>query len=535
MEKTDDITEEDYKEFYEWIFDREIELDKELDVILCDTQENHYIYYPTNFKPFIQSKPMQRLKQVSHLGSIIKQNENSYHTRYTHCLGTYNNATIFYILQYRKLPWRKRIEEEGRKIEVLADIVESLRHDDGHNILSHGLEKIIGKEYGAHEILGARFKSEFEETKQAIDFIHPDLAKNMSLVSSPEYPLITLREGNVDFDRLDFICRDSMYLGIEPQRDLADRLIRSCSIQTVVEDGVKKEIVVYEYEALKDVEAFLALRAKNYEEFYYSPEVIAMDKEQEAFCRELLTIDDNNGAELKAYLHDCINNGARNLNLSEFLQWNDIRYFNELFDIATGTQNESLRELALDCVPTLYGLYSLGIEMIDVKNRTTELTNQERLFISNVKKISNPQSSLYRVFQNRNTSGRKILSFKSENGLSDLEKQLSSIGVAIDGSNGVFELKPKIKVYNPMEAIYVRGEDGTIYTLDKHPNRTLDLSSTYTYGIVAIPALMKLDGLDEEKIETVKDIFESLEPEHKIKGMAKPFKTYSYDNLDITK
>ena len=130
--------------------------------------------------------------------------------------------------------WRKRIEQEDRKIEVLADIMESLRHDDGHNILSHCLEKLIGKEYGAHEILGARFKSEYPETQEALTKIHPDLLANMQKVSDPNYPLITLREGNVDFDRLDFMARDMFHLGELDERKLVDRLITNSSIQTII-------------------------------------------------------------------------------------------------------------------------------------------------------------------------------------------------------------------------------------------------------------------------------------------------------------
>lgn len=535
MEETDDITERDFKEFFEWIFDKEITLDKELDLTLCSTQYEPYIYFPTNFKPFLQTKPMQRLKQVTHLGSVIKQNENAYHTRYAHCLGTYNNATVFYILQYRKLAWRKRIEEEGRKIEVLADIVESLRHDDGHNILSHGLEKIIGREYGAHEILGNRFKCELPETIDAINFIHPDLATNMQLVSSPSYPLITLREGNVDFDRLDFICRDSMYLGIDSERNLMNRLIRSCSIQTIIEDGKKKEAVVYDYEALKDIEKFLALRAKNYKDFYYSTEVAAMDTEQEAFCRKFLSLDEPYGSELKEYLQACVSNGAKHLDLNEFLQWNDIRYFNELFNIATSTSNEDLRDLTLDCMPTVYGLYSLGIEMIDTKKTRIEFTEQEREYIQNVKRISKPESKLHQLFQNKNATGRKVLSFQTETELTDFEKQLSNIGILLDGTNGVFGLKSKIKVYNPKETIYVRGNNGNIYTLEEHPERTLDLSPRYNYGIVAIPSLMRMDGVSEQKVLETESIFKSFELEHKPKEVNKPFKTFCFNKLNIEK
>ena len=182
-QKIEDLSEQDYKEFFEWLLEKKVIMDKELDLSLCSTQNNPYVYFPTEIRDFIQTPPMQRLKKVTQLGTGIIENPNIYHTRFSHCLGTYNNAVIFYMLQFKNIRWRSRIEAEGRKLEVLADIVESLRHDDGHNILSHGLEKLMGKEKGTHEILGARFKKEYEPTIRALNNIHPGLLNAMEKVS----------------------------------------------------------------------------------------------------------------------------------------------------------------------------------------------------------------------------------------------------------------------------------------------------------------------------------------------------------------
>ena len=67
-----------------------------------------YIYFPNEIKQFLQTKPMQRLRKVTQLGSGIIEDSNAYHTRFSHCLGTYNNATIFYMQQFKNQKLEKK-------------------------------------------------------------------------------------------------------------------------------------------------------------------------------------------------------------------------------------------------------------------------------------------------------------------------------------------------------------------------------------------------------------------------------------------
>ena len=162
--KIEQLTEKDYKEFFEWLLGKECELYKEIDLILCSTSINPYVYFPKEINELLKTETMQRLKKVTQLGTGILESSTVYHTRYVHSLGTYNNAVIFYMLQSQNTRWKTKVEAEDKKIEVLADIIESLMHDVGHNILSHGLENLIGKEEGSHELLGERFKEEHIQT-----------------------------------------------------------------------------------------------------------------------------------------------------------------------------------------------------------------------------------------------------------------------------------------------------------------------------------------------------------------------------------
>ena len=512
--RVEDLSEQDYREFFEWLLEKDITLYKELDLSLCSTQNEPYIFFPKEIEEFLQTAPMQRLKKITQLGTGIVEDPNVYHTRYAHSLGTYNNAVIFYMLQFRNNRWRSRIESENRKLEVLADIMESLRHDDGHNILSHSLEKLIGKEKGLHEILGARFKEEYEPTIEALNKIHPDLCETMKRVSSEDYPLILLREGNLDFDRLDFLARDIFYLGKKEQRELVNRLIKNSSIQTVIKDGKKQEIVVYEYEALTDIEEFLNLRAMNYKEIYTSNTKKGLDILEEEFCRRLIKSDSNVGQELKDYLKLCISSGAENLDLSKFISWNDIRYFNELFSIAVSEPNEDLRELALACMPSAEGLYALAIEMIDPKNRKEEeFTENEKNFLKNLRDISEENNILHKALYEDKKSGAIVLNSTSVEDINSIVEELKMSDIDIK-TEGLYFWKKIIRKYNPEEPIYVKARDGKIYTLDEHPERTMDLTELKNYGAMIVPSIMRLEGVSKEKMDVIRAKFDDFNKEH---------------------
>ena len=71
MNDIENLQENDYKEFFEWILEKEVTMDNEIDFTLCSTQNNPYIYFPNEIKKFLQTKPMQRLRKVTQLGSGI--------------------------------------------------------------------------------------------------------------------------------------------------------------------------------------------------------------------------------------------------------------------------------------------------------------------------------------------------------------------------------------------------------------------------------------------------------------------------------
>lgn len=518
MENFENLNEKDYKEFFEWLLEREVQLEKQLDFTLCNTVNEPYIFYPKEIGEFLQTRPMQRLRKIEQLGTSILKNADASHTRYSHCLGTYHNAVVFYLFQSRNPEWKERVEIEGKKIEVLADIMESLRHDDGHNILSHGLESLIGRRKGTHEIVGARFKEELAETKQALGNIHPDLLEAMKKVSSPEYDLITLREGNLDFDRLDFLSRDSLYLGLSVSRRLSYELLRRSNIIKAPKRGGLQDMVVYDYEALPYIEKFIETRAYLYENMFSSTERKSLDILEEEFCKIFYGSNISAGQRLRDYLQHCSRHSAKNINLEQFLNWNDLKFYNELIDIAINSEDENIRQIAVACLPTREGLCSLAIETLDPRRTDpATYTEEDIAFLDNVKSILKPEHPLHDKL--KDDTARDSLVVLKAGKQEEVESVLQSLrkkGITNEEIDAIARWHERIKKYNFNEPIFVKDKNGNIFPLQHHPELSIDLSPIYTCGALLVPAKMRRLGVPEEKIELIKSEFDEFNAQHPV-------------------
>lgn len=518
MKKLNDITEKEVEEFFSWLLEEDVQLNKELDYTLCGTNSAPYVFYPDQMTEFMQTRPMQRLKRIEQLGTSVLNNVDACHTRYAHCLGTYNNAVLFYLFQYRNSEWKSRIEAENRKVEVLADIMEALRHDDGHNILSHGLERLIGYAKGTHETVGARFKKELPETIAALDKIHPDLIAAMERVSREDYDLITLREGNLDFDRLDFVSRDSLYLGLPEKRTLAHELLKRSNVVYFPTSGTPREMVIYDYEALPFIEEFIETRADLYKRFVSSNERKSLDILEEEFCRLFLDSNITCGQRLRRYLEHCQGSSAETIDLQEFLDWNDLKYYNELIDIAMHSEDENMQRIATACLPSKEGLCSLAIEILNPRHTDpSTYTDEDRLFLQNIKDILKKDHPLYDRLEEKNV--RTCLRILNATRIDEVERVLQNLrkqGLTSQELAGITTWDETVKKYNFNETIFVRDKEGNIFPLQHHPELSIDLSPIHISGALFIPSKLRRLGVPEAKIDLIQKEFETFGEEHPV-------------------
>ena len=76
-----------FNDFFTWLFDdkrvvnKEIQLEKEVDISLAPFYLDPNIYFPKQFKIFFETKAMQRLGKVSQVSLAVDLHSNLYHNR----------------------------------------------------------------------------------------------------------------------------------------------------------------------------------------------------------------------------------------------------------------------------------------------------------------------------------------------------------------------------------------------------------------------------------------------------------------------
>lgn len=536
-----DFTEDEYKKFYSWLLDRDnVIIEKEIDTSKCLECKNPYTYYPPEIKAFFETKAMKRLGKIGQLANVSLNNPNSVHTRLEHCKGAYQKMLDFYMIQYKKDEWKSRNSDESSRLKVLADIMDMASHDIGHNILSHALEKLIGSQKGAHEILGERILHENPEIVESLNNIHPDLLDTLDFVKSEQYNLHTLKEGNVDFDRADFLVRDSIYFGVEDGvfgkndeslslLNILDNIMNGCEIYQVNINGKDIEVPVFSYEVEPEIETFLQRRFENYKYIYVSKENLPNDIILEQFCVSLMNNEEDICLDFKSFINQISKNEISNIDLDEFLNWNDTKFYNQVLDVIENTENNDLRNFALGCLPKLESLINIMYERqmsyitpkIDENGNEINIedefeTEEEKAFYLKIKAIVNDEFKYSDEIKKHNRNDDYIsVEFDSQEKKDEFLHKLKT-GVKLNETNELKldeEMIDKfqnwryvIKKYNKKEPIFIKGKDEKIYTFDEYPDRKLDITPEESFGILAIFDKMRLEGVDEENIERVKKI-----------------------------
>lgn len=512
-----EIREEEYLEFLKWILEKEeVKLSKELDILLASIYNEPYIYFTDEILAFFDTKPMQRIGQINQLGTSINFNDNAYHTRLEHCKGAYKNALDFWVTKCKDKAYRAKIDnsddKDHRKNLILADIMEMARHDDCHTMLSHSLEGLLCNGQVSHEDVGKRILLENKEYEVALNNVRQGLYQTMcdnAIEDRTAFRL--LREGNTDFDRMDYIMRDLLYLGLPYSRELIEKLGINCSIKEIEIDGKKEEVPVYTLEGLKCIEEFLETRKVGYETEYASKERNVLDNVAKYLCKYIAENPDIESSFIRGAIRNYTQDDIRDIDLSVFLESNDIRLYTEVLDIAMNTQNEHLRELAILALPSTTALLQIGVEMLNTIQKGKDLerySDYELAYIERLKKLREDKNTIRNEIKGENK--RKLyttVTCDSKNKFDEAQEEIKLILNVDDISKvGVITWNRRIRTYNENEPLYIEDKEGKIYTLDQHPDLTIDLSSENVMGIAIVPAILRLSGYDEKTIEDIQKI-----------------------------
>jgi HD superfamily phosphohydrolase len=163
-------------------------------------------------RELLDTPPVQRLRRINQLGTVVLVYPSANHTRFEHSLGVYHLAD-------RAL---SQLGIEGQQAERVR--AATLLHDIGHGPYSHNVEELLYRKTGkyhdeVHELLGngavARVLTEHG--------LNPD--RIADLVAG-EGELGQLVSGELDVDRMDYLVRDAHHTGVPYGTIDHQRLIR---------------------------------------------------------------------------------------------------------------------------------------------------------------------------------------------------------------------------------------------------------------------------------------------------------------------
>ncbi len=487
--------EEIIKDFFTWLFDepsvqnKSVKLYSEVDLSLAHDYLDPKIYYPTQFTHFFETPAMKRLGRISQLSFSVNEFPNTYHHRLEHSKGVYNRKLEELVYNFKSSEWKAYIEKHNLKLYLIAELIKIAGHDIGHFPFSHAMEEQLYGYHGAHEIIGQRIMLENQDIHNVLVSISPKLPDILNKLY--EYNFLNFKahdESSYDVDRIDYISRDSMYVGSPVN-------IRTLSYTSLPCFSHSEPFVdVYNQYSLSEIENLLNLREFGYDTLYMSENEQATECVINVFFKAFLESNSKTGSRLQTFLNSFSNTDINNANIEEFLKWDDIEIYKELFDIAEHHEDKNVRKLATLIIPRIDSFLNLLYSLLDCR-QTKAYSKSDAEFLKNIKRLIQSNSDLIKDLSNPDFMNENIISLKPSSLLENLK-----------GKGVISSFDYPFKAYNPKEPIYLFTKDGTISDLSEHPDRTRQWHNTSKkmhYDFTYVPVL-KMHGFTDEEINTIR-------------------------------
>ncbi|MFB6297020.1 MAG: HD domain-containing protein [Salinirussus sp.] len=160
----------------------------------------------------LDTPPVQRLRRITQLGTVVMVYPSANHTRFEHSLGVYHLAN-------RALDC---LGIEGRQAERVR--AAALLHDVGHAPYSHNVENVIHRYTGKYHDEVGDLVNEGAVARVLTDHgLDPD---RIAGLIAGEGQLGQLVSGELDVDRMDYLVRDAHHTGVPYGTIDHERLIR---------------------------------------------------------------------------------------------------------------------------------------------------------------------------------------------------------------------------------------------------------------------------------------------------------------------
>ena len=211
----------------------------------------------------LQHPYVQRLGRIRQLGLSYYVYPGAQHSRFSHSVGAMHLMQEgLSMLQQKGVPVSEE-ENEAAQIAILL-------HDVGHGPFSHVLEHTLVHGI-THEEISLLMMERIDRDLATADRPHPlGMAIDIFRNEYPKHFFHQLLSSQLDVDRMDYLCRDSFFCGVQEGRVASERLLKMLHV-------VNDHLVV-EQKGIYSVEKFLVARRLMYWQVYLHKTSVAAEQ-----------------------------------------------------------------------------------------------------------------------------------------------------------------------------------------------------------------------------------------------------------------
>ena len=206
----------------------------------------------------LQHPYVQRLNRIRQLGLSYLVYPGAMHSRFGHSLGAMH--LMHEAIQSLRLKGVKITDEEAT-----AAMIAILLHDIGHGPFSHVLEHTL-VEGVTHEDISLLMMQRINQDLNG----QLDMAIAIFKNEYPKHFLHQLISSQLDVDRMDYLCRDSFFTGVQEGRVASERLLKMLD--------VRNDRLVVQVKGIYSVEKFLVARRLMYWQVYLHKTSVAAEQ-----------------------------------------------------------------------------------------------------------------------------------------------------------------------------------------------------------------------------------------------------------------
>lgn len=214
----------------------------------------------------LQHPYVQRLNRIRQLGLSYMVYPGAMHTRFSHSLGA-----MHLMSEAVQSLRQKGVEITDR--EATGAMIAILLHDIGHGPFSHVLEHTLVEGITHEEIsllMMEQINRDLNDQPQLWEQGPLDGALAIFRDEYPRHFFHQLISSQLDVDRMDYLCRDSFFSGVQEGRIASERLLKMLD---VVDDKL-----VVELKGIYSVEKFLVARRLMYWQVYLHKTSVAAEQ-----------------------------------------------------------------------------------------------------------------------------------------------------------------------------------------------------------------------------------------------------------------